>query len=87
MVIKHLLQTHRHTAPSDLGWGGGGGGHLIARKKLQNARKRQLYIRTEIAVKTKLFPIFTSNETVIILETQIKIAFKNRTVREITAFD
>ena len=59
-------------------------------EKLQNARKCQLYIRTQIAVKTKTFSILTSNETVIITETQpnsdflehprelMKIAFKNR---------
>ena len=81
-------------APSDLG-----GGDRIARKKLQNARRRQLFIRTQIAVKTKTFSILTSNETVIIPETQrnsgllepprelMKIAFQNWTDREITAFD
>ena len=69
------------------------------KRVLQNVRKRQLYIRTQVAVKTKTFPILTSNETVIIPETQrnsdfleppgelMKIAFKNRTVREITVFD
>ena len=53
---------------------------------------------TQIAVKTKTFLILTSNnETIITPKTQrnsdseplreMKIAFKNRTVREITAFD
>ena len=74
---------------------------LLPENKLQNAQKRQLYIRTQIhiAVKTKTLPILTSNETGDTAETQpnfdflepprelMKIAFKNRTVREITAFD
>ena len=48
------------------GLGGGGGGDLIARKKLHKARERELYTRTQITVKTKTFPIITSNETIII---------------------
>ena len=72
---------------------------LLPEKKLQNARKRQLYIRTQIAVKTKTLPILTSNETGDTAETQpnfdflepprelMKIAFENRTVSEVTAFD
>ena len=62
---------------------------LLPEKKLQNARKRQLYISQQKQ----------SNETVIIPETQrysdflesprelMKVAFKYRTVREMTAFD
>ena len=77
---------HRRTGT----FGVGGAVTFLPEKKLQNARKRQLYIRTQIAVKTKTFPILTSNETVIITETQpnsdflehprelMKIAFKNR---------
>ena len=68
-------------------------------EKLQNARKCQFYIRSQIAVKTKTFSILMCNETIIITETQpnskfleharelMKIAYKNRTVREIMAFD
>ena len=57
---------------------------LLLEKKLHNARKRALYIHTQIAVKTKMFSILTSNETTIITKTQrileppreTKIAFK-----------
>ena len=42
---------HR-TSTFGLGRGEGGGVTLLPEKKLQNARKRQLYIRTQIAVKT-----------------------------------
>ena len=54
-----------------------GGGDLFARKKLRNARKRELYTRTQIAVKTKTFPILTSNETIIIPKTQRNSDFWN----------
>ena len=66
--------------------GGGGDVDLIARTNyimLESAR----YICTRIAVKTKTFPILTSNETIIIpiLEPprETKIAFKDQIVREI----
>ena len=51
-------------APLDLG-----GGNLIARKKLHNPRERELYTRSQSTVKTKTFPILTSNETIIIPKT------------------
>ena len=42
----------------------------LAPKNIHNARKRELYIRTQISVKTKTFPIPTSNETIFIPKTQ-----------------
>ena len=43
-----------------------GGDDLIARKKLHNAWKLELYMYTQIVVKTEMFPILASNETIII---------------------
>ena len=54
-----LTRTLKHWRTGTFGLGGGG--DLIARKKLQNARKHVLYKRTQIAVKTKTLPILTSN--------------------------
>ena len=63
------------------------GGDLIARKKLHNARKHVLYKRTQIAVKTKTFPILTSNERIIIPKLQLnpnfsKLRGKRKLVRK-----
>ena len=63
-------------APLDLGGAGGGGGDLIARKKLHNARKYVLYNRTQITVKTKMFTTLTSNERIIIPKLQLKNWFE-----------
>ena len=86
---------HRRTGTFGLGRGGR---WLFCPKKLRNARKRELYTSTQIAVKT--FPILRSNET--IPKTQRnsdfwnfrgkrKLVLKNRIFREIwgkiTAFD
>ena len=68
-----LRRTHRRTGTFRIGRGG----DLIARKKLHNARQRELYTRTQIAVKTKTFPILTSNETIIIPKTQRNSEFWN----------
>ena len=73
-----------------------GGGDLIARKKLHNARKNVLYKRTQIAVKTKTLPFITSNERIIIPKLKLntnfcepqretKIGSKNGIFREIWA--
>ena len=76
-------------APLDFG---GGGGDLIARKKLHNAQKHVLYKRTQIAVKTKTVPILTSNERIIIPELQLYPNFSNlrgkrKLVRKIGYFE
>ena len=60
-------------APLDLG----GGGDLIARKKLRDARKHVLYKRAKIAVKTKTLPILTSNGRIIIPKLQLRISEGN----------
>ena len=62
-------------APLDLG--GGGGGDLIARKKLHHARKHVLYKRNQIAVKTKTFTILTSNERIVIPKLQLNPDFSS----------
>ena len=65
-----------------------GGGDLIARKILHNARKHVLYKRTQIAVKTKALPTLTSNERIITPKLQLNPNFshlrgKRRLVRKI----
>ena len=59
-------------APLDLG-----GGDLIARKQIHNARKHVLYKRTQVAVKTKTLPFLTSNERIIIPKLQLNPNFLN----------
>ena len=46
--------------------GGGGGGDLTVRKNTQCPKARVLFERNQIAVKTKMFTILTSNENVVI---------------------
>ena len=66
-----MASVHRRTVT--FGLGGGGRGEaviLLPEKKLHNPQKRELYIRTKIAVKAKTLPIPTFNETIIIPKTQ-----------------
>ena len=73
-VVLDNRISHRRTSTFGLAGGGGGGeGRVVTLlpepycpNKLHNARKCKLYICTRIAVKTKTFPILTSNETIII---------------------
>ena len=54
-----------------------GGGDLIARKQIHNARKHVLYKRAQVAVKTKTLTFLTSNERIIIPKLQLNPDFSN----------
>ena len=68
---KHHRGDHRLTGTFRLT----GAVTLLPEKKLHSARKRGLYTRTQIAVKTK--NVLTSNETIIIPKTQWNSEFCN----------